>query len=143
VFCLRHSNEKDRIRGYRLSNPELREQFEHFNSVDLLKTVREEVVILRSMINERLNSIQNQSEMLAAFNIVRPALIDVVKCIEILTKLELKTSVVLGKDALSTLNGKIIKILSGALEGVPDYDRVVDSVARQIASAIAESHNQE
>ena len=73
---------------------------------------------------------------------VRPALVDVVKCCETLTKLEQQTSVVLGKEALSALGGKIIAILSGALTDVPDHDRIVDSVAKQIASAIAEARNE-
>jgi hypothetical protein len=141
AFCDRHSNEAERIKGYRLSSPELRERYEHHASATLA-SVRQEIILLRAMIEDRLSLATNEAERLVAFKAVRPALVDVVKCVDTLTKLEQQTSVVLGKEALAALSGKIISILSGALADVPDHDRIIDLVAKQIAAAIADAHNE-
>lgn len=142
-YCQKHSNEADRIKGYQFSDPELRRQFEHHSRSDLFSSLRQEVDVLRGMINARLNQIENPAEMITAFNAVRPALVDVVKCIETLSKLERQNNVVLGKEALSWLNKEIIAILVGELEQVPNYEPIVDRIARRIATALAESRNQE
>jgi len=140
-YCARHSKESDRIQGYRLSSPELRKQFEHFEQSDLLETVRQEISLLRALINDRLNMLDSPAERIAAFQSVAPQLVAVVKSLETIVKLEHQTNVVLGKDALRSLAQEIIKILTEELVEVPDHDSIIDRVAKRIASAIAKSHN--
>ena len=137
--CAKHSKEADRIRSYRL-NGELRERFEH-HSAALLETVRDEIVLLRALIEDRLDLATTPAERLVAFQSVRPALVDVVKCVETLTKLEAATSVTLGKEALNELGKEVIKILTEELDGVPNYDRIIDSVAAKMAAAISDARN--
>lgn len=142
-FCAKHSNEADRIKGYRLSSPELRERFEHHSRSDLFSSLRQEIDLLRAMIEDRVSQADSPAERIAAFNAVRPALVDVVKCVETLSKLERQNNIVLGKEALSWLSKEIINILIGELEQVEGYERIVDRVAQRISKAIAESRNQE
>lgn len=138
--CAKHSKESDRIRSYRLKGT-LRERFEHHSSADLLTTVRDEIHLLKSLIEDRLDLAESPAERLVAFQTVRPALVDVVKCFEILTKLETATSVTLGKEALSELGKEVIKILTEELEGVPNHDSIIDSVAARIAASISDARN--
>jgi len=142
-YCGTHSNESDRIKGYQLSNPELREQFEHHSRSDLFSSLGQEIYLLRAMINERLNQIDNPAEMVSALNTVHKPLVDIVKCVETLSKLERQNNIVLGKEALNILNREIIDILVGELEAVPNFETIVDAVARRIAAAIANSRNSE
>jgi hypothetical protein len=142
-FCARHSNEADRVRGYRLSNPELRERVEQHAGEASLESVRNEIILLRALIEDRLEMASTKAERLAAFQSVTPTLVNVVKCCETLAKLERQNSVVLGKEALMGLGKQIIHILSEELDGVPGYDSVVDRIAARIAKTIAESRNQE
>lgn len=142
-FCAKHSNEADRIKGYRLSSPELRERFEHHSRSDLFSSLRQEIDLLRAMIEDRVSQADTPAERIAAFNAVRPALVDVVKCVETLSKLERQNNIVLGKEALSWLSKEIINILIGELEQVQGYERIVDRVAQRISKAIAEARNQE
>ena len=139
--CAKHSKEKDRIQSYRLKG-QLRERFEHFSSASLLKTVRDEIVLLQSLIEDRLDLADSPAERLVAFQAVRPALVDVVKCFETLTKLEAQTSVTLGKEALSELGKEVIQILTEELKDVPNYDTIIDSVAAKMAASISNARNQ-
>lgn len=142
-FCLTHSDEADRIRGYRISNPELRERFEHHSRSDLFASLRQEVDLLRSMIEDRVSQANTPAERINVFNAVRPALVDVVKCIETLSKLERQNNIVLGKEALAWLNKEIIQILIGELAEVPGYETIIDRVAAKLAAALANARNKE
>ena len=142
-YCAKHSNEPDRIKGYRLSSPELRERFEHHAGSALLESVRDEIILLRALIEDRLDAAASVAERINAFNTVRPALVDVVKCVETLSKLERQNNIVLGKEALQALNKEIVTILIGELETLPNYESIIDRVASRIASAIAKARNPE
>lgn len=139
-FCGRHSNEADRITGYRLSNPELRERVERHGSVNP-SSVQNEIALLRGLIEDRLELVTGPAERMSAFLSVTPQVVSLVKCLETMHKLERQSSVVLGKEALAGLQKKIILILTNELSEVEDYESIVDRVASQIAQAIAGARN--
>lgn len=142
-YCSKHSDESDRIRGYRLSNPELRDQFEHHSRSNIYASAKEEIFLLRAMVNEKLNSIENRAEFLSSFTNLTPSIVSITKCIETLSKLERQNNIVLGKEALAWLQKEMVSILISELKDVENYERIVDSIAKRIAKAIAESRNQE
>ncbi len=142
-YCSRHSNEAERIRGYQLTDPVLRDQVEYHGREGRLESIRQEIVLLRSMINTRLNMITNRAERESAIQSATPSVVSLVKCYETLTKLEQQTSVVLGKEALSELAEEIVIILTEELDGVPNHDSIVDKVASRIADAIASARNKD
>ena len=139
-FCSRHSNEAERIKGYQLTDPALRERFEHHGR-STLEQIRQEIHLLRVIAENRLNSANNEAERLAAYSFVSSTLVNIVKCEETITKLEHSNSVVLGKEALASLSSDIITILTEELKDVPKYDSIVDAIARRMAAAIAERRN--
>ena len=142
-YCSRHCDEKARIKGYRLLDPVLRERFEHHSDEDSLKTVRQEIAILRSMVEDRLNMAQTRAEKEAAFQMVTPWIANINKLVENLTKLARQTSMMVGKAALMKLSGEIVQILVEELEGVENYDSIIDTVASRIATAVAETKNED
>jgi len=73
-----------------------------------------------------------------AFRVVRPALVDIVKCVDTLSKLERQADEVLGKEAIMWLRKEIVKIL---VEEADLEHSVIDRVAKRIAEAIANARN--
>lgn len=142
-YCSKHSDEADRIKGYRLSNPELRERFEHHNRSDLFASLGQEVALLRAMIESRLEEVSGPADVINALNVVHKPLVDIVKCAETLSKLERQNNVVLGKEALAKLNKQIIEILIGELEQIPNSETIIDRVASRLADALANARNEE
>lgn len=140
---MKHTDESKRIKGYRLTDPELREKFDHHNDEASLQTVREEIVLLRAMIEQRLNMATNKAEKEAAFQIVTPAIAKVNTLVESLTKLARQTSTMVGKAALHKLGADIVTILTEELDGVPQYDEIIDSVAARITQAVKEARNED
>jgi hypothetical protein len=142
-FCGKHSKEEHRLRGYYLKDPELRKRFEHHAAASSIDTLREEVVLLRTLIHNRVDLCSNDAEQIVAFQAVVSALGTVEKLVNSLSKLERLDSLVLDKAALNDLGDKIVEILTENLKDIPDRDRIVDRVAEAIANAIVEARNKE
>lgn len=141
-YCERHTSEADRVRGYLLADPELRERFEHHSRSECLDTLREEVVLLRALINQRLDLAATPAEKVSAFAVVHPALSTLDKLVNSLSKLERSTAVVLEKEAIQRLGQSIVKILIEELNDVPGRDSIIDKISSRIAKAIIEARNE-
>lgn len=139
-YCERHSDEAERIKGYHLDNPAFKERFDRLSD---LSTVKQEVSILRALLESKLSFARNDAELIAAFQSVRPAVVDIVNCVEKLQKLERQADLVLSKEALMEVRNVIVKILTDELSALPNYESIVDRVAKGIAKAIADASNKE
>lgn len=142
-FCERHSSESDRIMSYQLSDPDLKGRFEHHSRSECLQTLRDEVVLLRSLVNQRLDLAKTDAEKISAFAVVHPALSTLDKLVNSLSKLERQTAVVLDKAAAQRLAVDIGKILIDELNDVNDRDAIIDRVSKRIAQAIMDARNEE
>ncbi len=119
----------------------MRAAFEHHGDSHL-EQIRQEIQLLRVMAENRFNEANSPGERIAAYQFVSNTLVNIVKCEETITKLELSNSVVLGKEALASLSADIITILTEELQDVPKYDTIVDAIARRMADAIAARRNE-
>jgi len=142
-FCSKHSREEDRIKGYRLSDPGLRERMAHFSDDESLQTVRQEIVLLRTLIEDRLAQCDSKAERQAAFTVVTPHIAQVNKLVENLTRLEKANHILLSKDAAGKLGDEIVTILIEELEHVPGHDTIIDKVAARIATAVTDARNED
>lgn len=141
IFCETHSRESDRIMAYDLTNPELRASYEKNSQSGTLASIREEVALLRSMINRRVNFARNAAEEIVAFQAAERMMGTFDKLVNTLVKLERQSSAVLDKAAANKLAVDIGKILVAELSGVPDKDSVIDRVAGRIAQAVMAATN--
>jgi hypothetical protein len=129
--------------GYRIADPELRERVEWQSRQPLIDSVRKDIHLLKGLIEERINLDDSPAGKMNTFNRVTPTLLKLVGAVETLTKLEERTSVVLGRAAIEWLGDRIIAILTEAFDGMEDRRPIVEKVAREIAQAIAEARNQD
>ena len=141
AFCEKHTKEADRIMNYRLNDPDLRERLEHHGAAECIEIVRNEVVLLRALIEDRLNLAKTEAERIAAFNVVHPALNTLEKLVTSIQKLEHNASLSLEKGAAKKLAEDIGKILIEELNDVPDRDNIIDRVSRRIADAVMAARN--
>ncbi len=142
-FCKKHSDESQRIRSYRLSDPDTRERFDHFADSAALETVRDEIVLLRVLIEERRNLAKTEADRINAFSVIHPALSTLNKLVESLSKLEKQADLVLGREALEKLGDDIVTILIEELSNVEGYTEIVDRVASRLAKSIADARNKD
>ena len=142
VYCEKHSNEADRLKGYRLQDPELRKRFDELSRDASLETVKQEVLLLRVLIEDRLNFCKNAAERASALQNLTSSLATIDKLLNSLERLQRAASITLDKPTLSRLSEKIITILLDNLGDLPDRDEIVDRVAAEIAQAVMEIRNE-
>lgn len=142
-YCRRHGDEPARIRGYQLTDPELRSTFEQMSASTELRSLKEDVALLRALLVSRVNYARNEAEKIQAIQNVAPMFATVDKLVNSLDKLERRTGEVLEKAAATKLVGDILNILMDELNGVENRDTIVDRVAKRIAQVIAEARNVE
>ena len=133
-----HTREADRLRGYRLNDPDLKERFDYHSREGMLGSLRQEVTLLRSMIEQRLDLARTEADKVAAFNVVTPAINSLDKLVNSIVKLERTTNMVLEKDAAKNLAEGIVQVLTEELRG---QDTIIDRIAKKIAGLVAEAHN--
>ena len=143
-FCLTHCNEADRIRAYRLTDPNLRRRFDEMSSSTTLETVRAEIDLFRTLMEERVNIAKTEAEKIVLFQQMPSAMAALNKLVDSFTKLERQSHEVLGKGSLNKLADEIAVILIEELTAIgEDYTNIVDAVAGRIAGVIAEARNEE
>lgn len=141
VFCRKHTNEKDRIMSYELNNPEIRAAFQKQHSSEQLRSLSQEVALLRAMLQRRLNMVKSEAEEIDVWNQLTPAFNTIDKLVNSLQKLELETSIVLSKETATKLAQDIVAIITDELRDVEDRDTIVDRIAVRIAQTIVEARN--
>lgn len=142
VYCAKHSNEADRLKGYRVNNPKLQARLSELDREASLATLRQEVLLLRVLIEEKINFAQTDAELIAVIPTITSAFTTIDKLVNSLDKMQRATSFTLEKPALGRLGEKIVEILIKNLGDLPDRDEIVDRVAAEIAQAIVEIKNE-
>lgn len=129
--------------SYKFYDGELQSRFEEMKASTDLRTLKQDVALLRAILEQRLNFARNDSERISAFNSVAPMFGTLDKLVNSLDKLERRSGEVLEKEAVQKLVSDIVNVLAFELEGVPDRDGIVDRVARRMADVIAKARNVE
>ncbi len=129
--------------SYKLYDPELRSRFEEMKASADLRTLKQDVALLRTVLEQRLNFARNEAEKIAAIQSVAPMFGTLDKLVGSLDKLERRSGEVLEKDAVQKLVLDIVNVLAFELDGVPGRDGIVDRVARRMADVIAKARNVE
>lgn len=134
-----HSNEKDRVQNYLISDPERQKQFDYHSGS--IETVRQEIGLLRMLLYERVNLARTEADRINAFQVIHPAVVTINKLVDSLGKLERQTNTVLEKESATQLAKMIGTILVEEIAAVDPSGEIVDRVASRIASVIADAHN--
>lgn len=129
---------------YYVNDPDLLARLEN-HKPDSLTTLRSEVVLLKSMIEQRLNSARTDAEKISAFNAVHPALSTLEKLVSSIHKLETQSSQSLSKEVALDLAreiGRLIVVEFNKADLPPGTrDRLVDSLSAKIAQAVSSATN--
>lgn len=131
------------MKGYRLADSDLRARFNELSAMDSIETVRQEVRLLRTLIEDRINLARNEAERITAFQVVHPAISTLNKLVDSLGKLERQTNEVLDKGAIDRMNDEIVTVLIEELCHVDGYTDIIDRVGSRIAGVIAGARNEE
>lgn len=141
--CPEHLNSAaQKLRSYLITTTYLSDAPDRHVASEELKSLREEIALTRSLVEKRLNMIQNDAEFLAAMPAVQSAMGTIEKLVVSCHNMEVKLDNLLGKSALMNVANQIIEIISKELELVPGRNEIVDRIADKIVEVVSEASNE-
>lgn len=143
--CKRHTNERQRVRRYNLTNSKLQERVDALTEVDYMASLEQEVALAQTMLEQRLNAAgDNPVEIIAAHEAANRSLETISKLVQVMHKHDLATGEVLSKTALHRLMAKVIDKIAGRLEVFtdhPGYAQTIDLIADDVETLIEKADN--
>jgi hypothetical protein len=142
-FCRAHqgadTGEEKRI--YLLHKSQYRDRLTKLSSHDNLKSLREEIAIVRMLIEEKLNLVRNEADFISSFGPIQQALLTVEKLMKTFHAMEQSLGSLLSKTAIVRLGQSISSIIIDELKEVPDFEAIVDRINSRILEAIVNMQN--
>lgn len=138
-FCSLHTRldpEKNQKRLYNLLKFKYRSRYEEIGDHEALRSLRDEVAISKMMLEENLNSIQNDSEFAAARGNLAQQLVTVEKLVSAMIKMEVNLGTLISKPTLLKIASDIVRILLEELKDVPGHELIIDKVSLGIMKTI-------
>lgn len=150
-FCRGHAHkscaniERDRLRHYLLSNPILQEKMDRQFGIEEVRSLREEIHLARVMVETRLDMIEpdDKGDMLSAFSSINTYLQTIEKLTSSAHKMEISLSHLLTKSSVFSLGQDMVAILADELQGIDNYEEIIDKISERLVVAIANTQNEE
>jgi hypothetical protein len=137
-YCIAHGGgialaveKREKIRNYRLTK--FQDQIERHADSDNIKGLREEIGILRFMLEERLNQCVDNIDLMVQASSISDLVLKIDKLVCSCHKLEGSMGNLLDKQALITFSGVIIRIIGESLTG---QESKINEIADKILSEL-------
>jgi hypothetical protein len=152
-FCEQHTSKlaKRRLetRKYAIENTRLRASVGDFAGSEAIYSMREEIAILRSFIEQLIRSLDlNDSEhSRAQCAATAPMVIKLVETLERVVKtsgvMEVKFGHMLSKQAVIDLANMVVGVMAEEISHLPNYQEIVDRVTQRVTENIRKAENDE
>jgi hypothetical protein len=130
-----------RMRKYLLASAEDQGLLDRYASDDELKTLREEIALVRMMVQRTLATAQTDVEKINAYSKVNTLLLTLERLMKTCHSLEQSLGQLVGKPALLRLGQRLCRIVIDRLEGLPNYEQLVDAMIADIDAAFHDLDN--
>jgi len=123
-----------------LSNHEIAHAAGRHSTSEQIKSLREEIALCRALVERRLNMVEegNSADFLAACGQVNTLLLTIEKLVSSCHRLETSLGVLLSKAAVLDLAREIVGVLVNELQGIDNFEEVIDRISEQILALMTE-----
>lgn len=144
-YCLTHAGSyKPPVKGmrqYLLAIAQDRSRLAAFAEHDDIKSLRDEIALTRMMIETIWNSATTDIEKLAIFGRVNTHIQTLEKLVKTCNQIEERLGTLLAKPTLLRVGQQICQALVNRLEGLPNYEQIVDPLIADVIAVIREARN--
>lgn len=139
-FCIHHSG-IDRapnrsMRQYLLAKAEDQTRLAQLSENEGLKSLRDEVAIAVGLLERRINLLQSDAEFIQACGQLNMLLLTIERLKKSSQVLEERSGAMVSRGAMLHLGQQICQIIVNRLEGIPDYEQLVDTIILDIIATI-------
>ena len=146
-FCLVHGGkskaEAEDTRLYHLAEVDNRRRLAELSSHERIKSLREEIGLVRILIEKRMNMIRTEADLLSACGPINNMLLTLEKLIKSCHALEQSLGELLSKQSVVCLAQKICEIVIEELQGVEGHEQIIDRIVDRLFPAINIAQNSE
>lgn len=130
-------------RQYMLAKAQHRKRLAELSDHDEIKSLRDDVAMARMLIEQRFNMIETDGDLIAACGQLNQLLLTVERLVKSCHVLEQNLGVLLSRQSALRLGQTLCQIVIDELEGLPDYEGIIDQMVPRILEAIATAGNEE
>lgn len=140
--CQTHARRVDPLRCYVLTNKTIGDTARRHAGADEIKSLRDEIALMRALVELRLNAINGEVEMIASAPGIQQMILGIEKLVSACHTMEIKLGNLLDKNALITLAQKIITIIDTEIgPDVTNRDEIIGRIGEQILDSIMKQEN--
>jgi hypothetical protein len=129
-------------RIYMLNKLEARTRLAELADHEDVKSLREEIGLLRMVVEEQWNKINNDTDFQLRWPSVQSAIRDVHKLVKDCHVIEQNLGVLLSRQSILRLGQQICQIIVNRLEGIPNYEQIVDQIVKDIVTTLRSANNE-
>lgn len=144
-ICQRHAGQtlggeaKQRSNQYRLQVWQTR--VDEFAENDNVKSLRDEIGILRMLMEETLNQCKTATDLMIYQSKLSNLAMQIEKLVTSCNRLEMKMGMLLDKSAALSLAGQIVDIISSEIDDPEVIDRISNGIINALASLTGSKEN--
>jgi hypothetical protein len=140
-FCRVHrgidrTNEQS-TRLYLLAKADEQARLHKFADHEEIRSLREEIALARMLVEKRWNIVKNDNDLISACGSLNTLLLTIERLVKSAHTIEQNLGILLSKSAVMALGQTICRIIVEELDGIENYEAVVDSITQRILSTIA------
>lgn len=130
-FCRKHTRADQEIISYRINDPDLLNSVQH-HARGSLADLTQQVVLLRGLIERRLNMADSEAEKIVAYNFVATQLATLTKMTESMVKLQREAGDLLEKSQVEEFVDRVVQVVSEELSDLPNSEEIVDKIVSRL-----------
>ncbi|MHB8107842.1 MAG: hypothetical protein ACYDH4_10515 [Candidatus Cryosericum sp.] len=138
-YCQQHGGRNvvpaRQMRKYLLATAEDQGLLERYADDDQLKSLREEIALCRVMIQNTARTARTEVEQVTAYSKINTLLLTLERLLKTCHTLEQSLGQLVALPALIRLGQQLCQIVVNRLEGVPNYEQLVDAIINDIDRA--------
>jgi hypothetical protein len=130
-----------RLRQYFLAKAQDRTRLANLAEHEEVKSLRDEIALARMLIERRFNLIQNDADLIGACAPLNTLLLTVERLVKSAHAIEKSLGTLLARTAVLRVGQQVCQIIVDRLEGIPNYEQIVDAIIADIVATISKTDN--
>jgi len=130
-----------KLRQYLLAKAHDRVRLAEFAEHEEVKSLRDEIALARMLIERRFNLIQNDADLIGACAPLNTLLLTVERLVKSAHAIEKSLGALLARNAVLRVGQQVCQIIVDRLEGIPNYEQIVDAIITDIVATISKADN--
>ncbi len=144
-FCIAHGGRSksqfEEKRLYQLADLDNRRRLAELSGDDRIKSLREEIGLLRILIERTMNAARTPAELLSYSTSLNSMFLTAQKLVKSCHELEQSTGELLSKQAVIKLGQKICEIVIEELQGIEGHEEIIDRIVNRLFPTISATQN--